>query len=405
MAGAGAVVAGAIPAAAAGSSPTSRRDALTPKPLTAPKAARPGVARIDTVLGEVDPSSIGKVLAHEHLYVDFMLFFALDHPGYLKPVGGFDAAIDVISEYVMDVKDQGVELIIDWGCMGVGRSADTARKVAQRTGVNVAIPTGIYKWLLEPRFDGWSVDQLTDFMIEEFKHGIDDTGIKPAFVKLGADPVPTAIETKIHHAATQAAAEVNATVACHLPFPLDARTDTEIARARQIWNIARSAGVKPDRFVWGHANGAIKADKVSSAHLDSARAQYFELAAEGITLQFDAVGSDPTNGADPWFGGPTDPDVFLDVLEKFVAQGYGDRVMISNDCSVYVNPGGGIGGELLADYTSAGLPNWQYPRDIRYLFGTFEALLVARIGSDAATQILSQTPARVFSRVRTPSID
>jgi hypothetical protein len=80
-------------------------------------------------------------------------------------------------------------------------------------------------------------------------------------------------------------------------------------------------------------------------------------------------------------------------------------VIISNDCSVYVNPGGGIGGELAADYAAAGLPNWQYPRDIRYLFGTFAPLLVARVGNDAAMQILSRTPARVFSRVRTPSID
>jgi predicted metal-dependent phosphotriesterase family hydrolase len=403
LAGAGALVAGALPGAAAAAAPAARPapggpDVLAP---TATGNGSPrGVRMIDTVLGRIRADGVGKVLAHEHLYVDFSLFNGLDDPHYMKPVGGFDKAIDVISKYVLAVKAQGVELIVDWGCMGVGRSADTARKVAQRTGVNVAIPTGIYKYLIEPKFDGWTVDQLTAFMVGEFKHGIDGTGIRPAFVKLGANPVPTKIETNIHRAATQAAAEVGATVACHLPFPLDARTETEIARARQVWAIARSNGVKPDRFVWGHANGAIKADKVTPAHLDSARAQYFELAAEGITLQFDAVGSDPANGADPWFGGPTDPAVFLDLLESFVDHGYGDRVMLSNDCSVYVNPGGGIGGELAADYAAAGLPNWQYPRDIRYLYGTFEAPLVARIGSAAAMQILSTTPARVFSRVR-----
>ena len=402
LAGAGALVAGALPGAVAGATPASR---IAPsgvgaiEPAATGNGSPRGIAMIDTVLGQVKADSVGKVLSHEHLYVDFSLFNGLDDPHYMKPVGGFDKAIDVISKYVLDVKAQGVELIIDWGCMGVGRSADTARKVAQRTGVNVAIPTGIYKYLLEPKFAGWSVDKLSRYMVGEFKHGIDKTGIKPAFIKLGASPVPTKIETHIHRAATQAAAEVGATVACHLPFPLDARTETEIARARQVWGIARSNGVKPDRFVWGHANGAIKADKVTAAHLDSARAQYFELAAEGITLQFDAVGSDPSNAADPWFGGPTDPAVFLDLMESFVNLGYGDRVMISNDCSVYVNPGGGLGGELVDDYAAVGLPNWQYPRDIRYLFGTFEALLIARVGNAAATQILSTTPTRVFSRV------
>lgn len=404
--GAGAVVAAAVPPAVLGASDFG---GTTPEGGTVPvnrsNDTRPGTSRIDTVLGPVDPEGVGKVLAHEHLYVDFSLFFALDDPNYMRPVGGFDAAVDVISTYVLAVKAQGVELIIDWGCLGVGRSASTARQVAQRTGVNVAIPTGIYKYLLEPRFEGWSVDRLADFMINEFRRGIDGTGIKPAFIKMGADPVPTAIETHIHRAATIAAAEVGATVAVHLPFPLDARSETEIARARQIWRLARDNGVRPDRFVWGHANGVIKADKVSAAHLDAARAQYFELAAEGITLQFDAVGSDPSNAADPWFGGPTDPAVFLDLLERFVTMGYGDRVMISNDASVYVNPGGGPEGELAAGYAAAGLPNWQYPRDIRYLYGTFETMLVDRVGEAASRQILSTTPARVFSRVRQPRID
>jgi phosphotriesterase-related protein len=406
-AGAGAVAAAALPASVLAAPPQGAAtagpgDAGQP---AAPKRARPGRAMIDTVLGEVDPGSVGKILAHEHLYVDFSLLFGLDDPNYLHPVGGFDAAVDVISTYVEQVRDQGVELIVDWGCLGVGRHAVTVRRVAQRTGVNVAIPTGIYKWLLEPRFEGWSVDRLTDMMVGEFRHGIDGTGIKPALIKLGADPVPTKVETHIHRAAVAAAAETGASVCVHLPFPLDARSETEIARARQLWRLARDAGVPADRFVWGHANGAIKADKVTPAHLDAARAQYLELAAEGATLQFDAVGSDPGNAADPWFGGPTDPQVFLDLLESFVAKGYGDRVMISNDASVYVNPGGGPNGELLDAYTAAGLPNWQYPRDIRYLFGTFEPMLVDRIGADAARQILSTTPARVFSRVRQPSID
>jgi len=409
VAGAGAVVASALPTAmAAASSPAAAAvvpAAEGPAPTPAGDSAQHGNAMIDTVLGPIRPGSVGKVLAHEHLYVDFSLFNGLDDPHYLKPVGGFDAAIDVIAKYVLDVKAQGVELIVDWGCLGVGRSASTARRLARRTGVNVAIPTGIYKSLREPKYAGLTVDGLTDLFIGEFKHGIDGTGVKPAFIKLGASPVPSTTETDIHRAAAQAAAEVGATIACHLPFPIDARSDVEIARARQVWSIAKSSGVKPEHFVWGHANGIIKYDKVDAAHLDAARAQYFELAGEGITLQFDAVGSDPQNGPDPWFGGPTDPDVFLNLIETFVALGYGSRVMISNDASVYVNPGGGQGGELAADYAAAGLPNWQYPRDIRYLFGQFAPKLIARIGNDAAMQILSKTPARVFSRIRSGKVD
>lgn len=49
-------------------------------------------------------------------------------------------------------------------------------------------------------------------------------------------------------------------------------------------------------------------------------------------------------------------------------------------------------------------PNWQYPRDIRYPYGTSVPVLVARVGQVAADQILSRTPARVFSRVRQPRV-
>lgn len=408
LAGAGAVVAGALPAAVLAAAPASTAglvaEALVAAPAASP-AGKYGTSMIDTVLGPVRPDRVGKVLAHEHLYVDFMLFNGLDDPHYMKPVGGFDAAIDIISKYVLDAKAQGVELIVDWGCLGVGRSVSTALKVAHRTGVNVALPTGIYKSLREAKFAKMTVDQLSDYFVGEFKHGMDGTGVKPAFIKMGASPVPSTVEVNIHRAATQAAAEVGATVACHLPFAIDARTDVDIARARQVWAIARANGVKPDRFVWGHAQGMIKYDKADAAHLDVARGQYFELASEGVTIQFDAVGSDPKNGPDPWFGGPTDPAVFLDLIETFVTLGYGDRVMISNDASVYANPGGGQGGEQAADYAAAGLPNWQYPRDIRYVFGTFAPMLIARVGNDAAMQILRTTPARVFSRVRTAKVD
>ena len=58
-----------------------------------------------------------------------------------------------------------------------------------------------------------------------------------------------------------------------------------------------------------------------------------------------------------------------------------------------------------ADYLAAGLPVWQYPRDIRYLHGTFAPMLVARLGAEAAGIILRDTPLRVFSRARNAKID
>jgi hypothetical protein len=72
--------------------------------------------------------------------------------------------------------------------------------------------------------------------------------------------------------------------------------------------------------------------------------------------------------------------------------------MFAADASIYCNPGGGMGGEDADLYAAAGLPLWQYPRDSRYVYGTFEPLLIDRVGESAANQILHETPLRVFSR-------
>lgn len=380
----------------------AERERITPAAAGGRSGSRPGTVKIDTVAGPIDPDGIGKVLAHEHLYVDF---WGPTDPNYLEPINGFEAAVDVIVPYVNEVKAQGVDLVFDWAPLGVGRSVETAKMVWERTGVHVAVPSGIYKNLRPPEFLDATVDELTEFMVDEFVNGIGETGIKPAFIKIAASPVPAIGEMEIHRAAAQAAAETGAAIACHLPFPIDARNGVETARARQVFEIVRSHGVAPEKFVWGHASGIISALAVDDGHLNASLMQHFELAAEGVTLQFDAVGAEPVGEPEPYFGGPTDPEVFLRILEAFVNLGYGDRVLISNDASVYVNPGGGPAGEHAADFEAAGLPVWQYPRDIRYLYRTFEPLMVDRIGSGATHQILSGNPLRVFGRVRSPGID
>lgn len=347
---------------------------------------------IYTAGGPIPPDVVKKVLAHEHLFVDF---WGPTDEHYMKPLGGFDRAIEIIKPYVADVQSQGVNLIVDWGPVGVGRSVDTVWKIWRDTGVHIVIPTGIYKNLRPAEFAMASVEQLADFMLGEFMDGIEGTSVKPGFVKIAASPIPEPGEIGIHRAGARVAARTGASLCCHMPFPIDARDQTEIARARRVIEVALSEGVSLERFVWGHATGIVKSD---GANLESSVAQHLELASQGVTIQYDAVGGDPAGGPEPYFNGPTAPKIFLDMMEKFVKLGYGDRVMVSNDASVYANPGGGPAGEDAQAFQAAGLPVWQYPRDIRYLYGTFETMLIDRVGEAAANQILRETPIRVFSR-------
>ena len=84
-------------------------------------------------------------------------------------------------------------------------------------------------------------------------------------------------------------------------------------------------------------------------------------------LEYDAISTDE----DTFFHGPTDDESMLDRIEAMVDAGYGDRVMVTADASVYVNP-----------------PMFQYDRHNDYVYGTFAPKLRARIGQEAADRIL-----------------
>jgi hypothetical protein len=64
-----------------------------------------------------------------------------------------------------------------------------------------------------------------------------------------------------------------------------------------------------------------------------------------------------------------------------VEAGFGDRVMVSADASVYVNP-----------------VKQQYDRDNGYVYTTFEPKLRARIGHDAAAKVMRDNVVQAFRR-------
>lgn len=43
---------------------------------------------------------------------------------------------------------QGVDLVIDWSNLGVGRNALALRSVAEQSGIDFVCPTGVYKHFL-----------------------------------------------------------------------------------------------------------------------------------------------------------------------------------------------------------------------------------------------------------------
>jgi len=84
---------------------------------------------LETVLGPVQGKDIEKALAHEHLFVDF---FGPTDPNYMN----VDWA-DVIGASVNkanEIRSQGVNLMIEWGPMGVGATCFSCAMLHVRQG-------------------------------------------------------------------------------------------------------------------------------------------------------------------------------------------------------------------------------------------------------------------------------
>ena len=101
------------------------------------------------------------------------------------------------------------------------------------------------------------------------------------------------------------------------------------------------------------------------------------LARRGAMVQYDGISA----ARDEFFGGPTDDESMLDRIEAMVRAGFGDRVVVSADASVFVNP-----------------PRFQYDRDNDYVMRTFVPKLRQRIGSEATRRVMRDNVLRAFRR-------
>lgn len=327
--------------------------------LALSQLAAPGVALaqsgdnavLETVTGPVAAGEIEKAMAHEHLFVDF---HGPTAPEYMDV--DWSAALGASVTSALELRGQGVNLLVEWTNLGVGRNVLLLRHVSRQTGMHIVCPTGIYKSLVPPAMADLSVPRLAEHFLRELTLGIDGTAIRAGFIKISVSSEAVAeTETPFHKAAAIAAKETGATIAMHCP---------QAAVANEVAATLEAEGFKLDRFVWGHSQPSSNEDHLA-------------MVGRGATVQFDAISAN----SDPFFNGPTDDDSMLDRIENVVRAGHPDQVIVSADASVYVHP-----------------PKWQYDRDNTYVHRYFEAKLVERLGEDTARRVLRDNVIRAFRR-------
>jgi phosphotriesterase-related protein len=265
------------------------------------------VSTVETVRGPVDSAELGAALMHEHVFV--LQPEALQNYGHVWGECYWDEEARVADaiEKLGAVRAAGIRTIVDPTAPGLGRFIPRIQRVNAEVDLNIVVATGVYAFLELPNFFGYrSPEAIAEFFVRELREGIDDTGVKAAFIKCAVErhgligDVP-----RILAAVAIASRETNAPVMVH--------TNAEAKTGFLALEALTKDGVDPRRIVIAHAG--------DSNDLDYLRA----IAGTGATLGCDRFNI-------PHFN----PDERrMETLTALVAEGYTGQIHLSHDAACF----------------------------------------------------------------------
>jgi len=316
---------------------------------------------IQTVLGTKPLAKLGRTLVHEHVLVGFPGWF-LDNR---QPKFDRDEALVRAIAAFEQLKDYGVDTVVD-PCPGdLGREVDFIAEVSQKSGVDLICATGVYYEAAgQPYTLGHlDIDEVTDIFIREIEEGVGATGIKPGIVKIATgDGQVTDYERRMLTAAARADKATGLPVLSH--------TENCTCGHDQI-DIVTGEGVAAHNLLVGHSDGT-----EDTAYQES-------LAERGVFVGFDRFGIEIF----------VPDEVRMSCLKNLVDKGYRDQLMMSQD---YVTCWkGGVVGMPPGTRAEDVLPNWR----MTHIFERIIPELKSRGMSDEDFDvILRDNPARFFGR-------
>lgn len=211
----------------------------------AARAVRTAAAEsVQTVTGSVAAEKLGVVLPHEHVLVDFIGADRVSPDRYDR-TAAFEKALPHLRRLV----SLGCRTLVECTPAFIGRDPVLLRDLARATGLHILTNTGYYgaadDKFLPPHAFTESAAALAARWIREAREGIEGTGIRPAFMKIGVDAGPLSeVDGKLVDAAAQTTRETG--------LPIWSHTGDGVAAMAQIERLARER-VPLSRFVWVHA--------------------------------------------------------------------------------------------------------------------------------------------------------
>jgi len=213
---------------------------------------------IMTINGPVSSEKLGSWLTHEHILVDFIGADSISNDRWKK-----SEVIENAFPYLQQVKELGCQTFVECTPAFLGRDPLLLKSLSDSTGLNIITNTGLYgarnnKFIPAYAFEE-TAEQLAKRWITESETGIDGTGIKPGFIKIGVDNGNLSeMHKKLITAAAIAHLKTGLVIASH--------TGPAIPAFEQI-EILKQEGVSPEAFIWVHA----QSEKDFSKHIKAAQ--------------------------------------------------------------------------------------------------------------------------------------
>lgn len=321
-------------------------------------AAEGGAPWAMTVCGPVPASELGPTHVHEHLYVDCRPILNIhgypvvsDAPLTIQTAaearwnpGGFpdnyhQTDVEQVLDELAPFRAAGGRTIVEVTPSHMSRSPLILRDISERSGVNVIMGGGYYLASSHPAGTAErSTDDIAQELVDEWRRGVDGTGIRPGvYGEIGTyDPVHPE-ELRMLRATARAHLETGVPISVHLhPWGFE---------GVKVLDALEEEGVDPGRVILGHMNTAIYDE-----------AYQLELLNRGANLAYDLMGFDHSLiglGKYP----PSDYDI-AGAVAGLAEQGWIDRLLVSQDM-------GGVKTRLLA------YGGWGYAHTLTHVIPLF----------------------------------
>ncbi len=321
------------------------------------------MAQLQTVKGPIETSALGPTLMHEHVFVLSTEIMQ----NYPEDWGEEDQRVADAVVRLDELKEAGIDTIVDLTVIGLGRYIPRIARIASQTDLNIVVATGVYTYNDVPHYFHFrgpgtllgGPEQMVDMFVRDINDGIAGTGVKAAVLKCATDePGVTPGVERVLRAVAQAHRQTG--------VPISTHTHAVTRRGLEQQRVFEDEGVDLSRVVIGHSG-----DTTDVSYLE-------EVISNGSYIGMDRFGIDVIL--------PFEERV--DTVARMCERGHADKMVLSHDAACHND---WLDDDVLAQAT----PRWNY---LHITHDVLPALRKRGVTDEQIHQMLVDNPRAVFER-------